>query len=110
VGLGLLSDEDAVAIRFEIDERGVFSKFLCTRSLDLGAVSADLYALAGSGSVLVTWDHHTAAEGLSIQLLRVPDAGRLLTTLNELGTELEFFYVDDGVQPGTWVTPNREHR
>jgi len=93
LGLGLLGREtDAVAIRFERAERASLSRYLCTRSLDVGTVSADLYALADSGGILITWDHHTAAEGLSIQLRRVSDASQLLAVLNDLGTELELFY------------------
>jgi hypothetical protein len=44
-----------------------------------------------SGNILVTWDHHTAVEGLSIQFRRVPDA-KLLGSLNDLGAELDLFY------------------
>jgi hypothetical protein len=95
--LGILAgDTDAAAIRFDGDERASLSNYLCTRAVDIAAVSADLYAVSASGSVLLTWDHHTAEEGLDLQFRRVPDAGRVLGALNDLGAELELFYVDDG--------------
>ena len=90
--LGLLpKGSSASAICFEASERGDLSRYLCTRPMDLRSASADLYAVAASGTILVTWDHHTAAEGLSIGLQRVSDAGRLLSALNDLGAELEVF-------------------
>ena len=93
--LGLLAaDASAAAIRFAGTERASLSTFLSTRPVDLAAVAADLYAVAVTGNVLLTWDHHTAEEGLEIQLRHVADASNLLAALNELGTELELFYVD----------------
>ena len=93
--LGLFDGpSDAAAIRFAAAERAQLAHYLCTRSVGLDAVSADLYALSESAAILLTWDHHTADEGLSIQFRDVPDASRLLVTLNELGTELELYYVD----------------
>ena len=93
--LGLLHDpSDAAAIRFAAAERADLAHYLCTRPVGLDAVSADLYALSESATILLTWDHHTADEGLSVQFQHVSDATKLLATLNELGTELELFYVD----------------
>jgi hypothetical protein len=48
--------------------------------------------LGGRGDALVTWDHHTADEGLSVQFNSIADASRLLVSLNEFGAELEVFY------------------
>jgi hypothetical protein len=62
--LHLLPEETpASAIRFEASERAALSQYLCTRPMELGCTSDDLYALSGSGQILVTWDHHTASEG-----------------------------------------------
>jgi hypothetical protein len=49
----------------------------------------DLYVISGSGNTLITWDHHTASEGLGIQLRDKADTGRLLVALNDLGAELD---------------------
>ena len=96
--LGILdADVDAAAIRFEAPELSTLAEYLCTRPMSLSEVSADLYAVSGSGTILLTWDHHTSDEGLSIQLRRVPDATRLLGVLNELGAELELFYRQDPI-------------
>jgi hypothetical protein len=43
---------------------------------------------------LVTWDHHTADEGLDVRLQSVAEASRLLVSLNDFGAELEVFYSD----------------
>jgi len=59
--------------------------------MNLGATSADLYSLGTSGNALVTWDHHTADGGLTVELRRVDDSNRLLLSLNEIGAELEVF-------------------
>jgi hypothetical protein len=93
--LGLLDGHtDAAAIRFPLGARARLAHYLCTRPVGLDAVSADLYAVSESAAILLTWDHHTADEGLSIQFRHVPDATKLLVTLNELGTELELYYLD----------------
>jgi hypothetical protein len=88
----LPKESSASAIRFEASERSDLSLYLCTRSMDLRSASADLYAVAASGTILVTWDHHTAGEGLSIGLQRISDASRLISALNDCGAELEVFY------------------
>ena len=54
----------------------------------------DLYVLSKNGNVLITWDHHTADEGLRIELHSISDASRLLVSLNELGAELDLYYSD----------------
>jgi hypothetical protein len=90
----LHGDAEAAAIRFGPAERSTLAEYLCTRPMSLSEVSADLYAVSDSGRILLTWDHHTADEGLSIQLHDVADATRLLGALNELGAELELFYTD----------------
>ena len=90
----LPAEIDAAAVRFDAGERASLSEYLCTRDVGLAAASADLYALSVSGRVLITWDHHTADEGLDVQLRDVAQASTLLGALNELGTELELLYVD----------------
>jgi hypothetical protein len=98
-GLRLLPNgKAAAAIRFTITERAALSEYLCTRPMDIGAISCDLYALSGSGKTLLTWDHHTEDDGLCVQLQRVSDATALLTYLNEFGAELNLFYAEKGTR------------
>jgi hypothetical protein len=66
---------------------------LCTRPVDIISASSDLYVLEARGDVHVTWDHHTADEGLQVSLQSVPETTRLLASLNDLGVELELFYL-----------------
>jgi hypothetical protein len=90
--LGLMPDvEDAAALEFSGSERAALATYLCTRSTRLSSISADLYVLDSNGEVLVTWDHHSADEGISVAFQSVATAGRLLVSLNELGAELEVF-------------------
>lgn len=84
--------EDAKGLSFPSAERNQLATYLCSRSIDLASVSADLYVLSSTGQVMVTWDHHSADEGIQVGLQSVEDAGRLLTMLNQLGVELELFY------------------
>jgi hypothetical protein len=100
--LGLLPEETRAprAICFESSEQADLSHFLCTRPMEFGCTSVDLYALSSSGNILVTWDHHTASEGLGIGLRHSADASRLLSSLNDLGAEMEVFYVAGGGQGG----------
>lgn len=83
---------DVAAIGFGSDERSLLAEYLCTRPTDVGSISADLYVLAGRGGILVTWDHHSAEDGLTIELQSVSDTSRLLISLNEFGAELELLY------------------
>jgi hypothetical protein len=94
-GLGL-SDAalEAEALVFGLPERGRLCAYLCERDKSLSSVSADLYALSADGDVMVTWDHHTADEGLQIDLRDVNTTSRLLADLNSAGVELELFYTD----------------
>jgi len=92
-GLGLMAGvDDAEGLSFASTERQALASYLCSRSTDLASISADLYVLGNRGDTLVTWDHHSADEGITIDLQSVSDAGRLLASLNELGAELELFY------------------
>jgi hypothetical protein len=84
--------DDAKALSFAPAERHALATYLCSRPVDLASIAADLYVLGSKGNTLVTWDHHSAEEGITIDLQSVGDAGRLLTSLNELGVELELFY------------------
>jgi len=85
---------DAEALAFGLPERGRLCAYLCERDKSLSSVSADLYAVSADGDVLVTWDHHTADEGLRIDLRDVDTTSRLLADLNSVGTELDLFYTD----------------
>ena len=90
--LGLMPGlADAAAVEFSESGRAALAQYLCTRSTRLSEISADLYVLNSSGEVLVTWDHHSADEGISVSLQSVAAAGRLLVSLNDLGAELEVF-------------------
>ena len=88
----LPTDPNMTAIAFGPADRAQLANYLCTRSTDLASVSADLYILSASGRTLVTWDHHTADEGLEVRLQSVAEASRLLVSLNDFGAELEVFY------------------
>jgi hypothetical protein len=91
-GLGLITGvENAEALEFATSERAALAQYLCSRSTRLDSISADLYVLGRSGEVLLTWDHHSADEGISVELQSVATSGRLLAALNDLGAELEVF-------------------
>jgi hypothetical protein len=51
----------------------------------------DLYLLAQSGKLFISYDHHIFEDGLAVYLAEIPLAGTLLTQLNQLGAEIEFF-------------------
>src|SRR5215813_2755613 len=86
--LGLVEGTSEVAaVTVAPSERGLLGRYLCERPMDLGATSTDIYVVGASGNILVTWDHHTADEGLTVGLRRVEDSNRLLVSLNDLGAE-----------------------
>jgi hypothetical protein len=90
--LGLVTvNETAAAIRFGAKERERMSDYLCTRPMSLGSLSVDLYVISASGATLVTWDHHTADEGMAVEFSHIDTASRLLVSLNEIGTELGLY-------------------
>jgi hypothetical protein len=91
--LGLLDSAPSLAaVSFSAPEQPQLARYLYSRPMNFHSSSQDLYVLSASGGVLVTWDHHTADEGLRIELLSVKDAERLLVSLNELGAELDLLY------------------
>ena len=92
--LGIADLPEAEALAFGPSEVERLCTYLCQREQTLSAVSADLYVLSPDGDVMVTWDHHTADEGLQTDLRDVNTAGRLLADLNAVGAELELFYTD----------------
>ncbi|HVP76558.1 MAG TPA: hypothetical protein VMV04_01555 [Thermodesulfobacteriota bacterium] len=92
--LHLIESRRFAAILFRSPDRQKLVEYLCTRPMDIGGFSADLYVLSTSGKVLLTWDHHTAREGLAIQLCKVSQTTQLLVGLNELGAELEVYDVN----------------
>ena len=88
------TSSDCAAERFTGDEYDT----LLTR---LGSVESvrpdgigvgDIYLLSGDGKALVTWDHHTWSEGLSIQFNEVGKSAAVLASLNEAGTEMDIHY------------------
>ena len=93
--LGLTAPGHSVAaVAFGAGDRDSLCKYLHTREIALGSASADLYAVAGSGNTILTWDHHTADEGLVIQLRDISETSHLLVELNTLGAEFEVLYTD----------------
>jgi len=85
---------DVAAFEFTEGERGALCGYLCTRDTSLSSASSDLYAVSIPGNTIVTWDHHTADEGLIVESRDVQQTGRLLMDLNAVGTEFEVFYTD----------------
>lgn len=83
---------DVAAVSFGPSEREKLATFLRERPKGVGSISSDLYVVSATGNILVTWDHHTLDEGLSVKLRQVKESSRLLALLNDLGTELEVFY------------------
>ena len=79
---------------FKPPDRQKLVEYLCTRPMDIGGFSADLYVLSTRGNVLLTWDHHTASEGVTIELCEVSQATQLLVALNELSAELDVYYAN----------------
>src|SRR5262245_28181566 len=61
-------DPETEALVFDAAERDQLCSYLCQRDQSLGSVSSDIYAVSCNGNVIVTWDHHTADEGLNIDL------------------------------------------
>ena len=51
----------------------------------------DIYLLAKSGKLFISFDHHIFADGMAVYLAETPLASALLTRLNELGAEIELF-------------------
>jgi len=93
--LGLVDKSiPTAAVSFGPSEHPQLGHYLCTRPMSFDSPGIDLYVLSKNGNVLITWDHHTADEGLSIELLSISDASRLLVSLNELGAELDLYYND----------------
>jgi hypothetical protein len=90
--LGVMTGaEGAAGFVYQAHERTLLAAYLCSRSTALSSVSADLYVLGCGGDALLTWDHHSADEGISVAFQSAATAGRLLVSLNELGAELEVF-------------------
>jgi len=85
---------EAEALAFGLPERERLCAYLCEHDTSLSSASSDLYALSADGDVMVTWDHHTADEGLRIDLRDVNTTSRLLADLNGVGVELDLFYTD----------------
>jgi hypothetical protein len=90
--LGLLpGTAEFEAIFFSEKDRSRLIEYLCTRPMDMGLVSTDLYIISATGNLLLNWDHHTEEDGLSLELCQVSQASQLLVALNELGAELEVY-------------------
>jgi len=83
----------AEALSFDVVDRGQLCNYLCTRDMDIGSVSSDLYVVSGDGTVIITWDHHTQTEGLRIDCA-VSESSKLLAEMNNMGAEMEVFHSD----------------
>jgi hypothetical protein len=83
--------EGAAGFVLQAQARTLLAAYIGSRSTALSSVSADLYVLGCGGDALLTWDHHSADEGISVAFQSAATAGRLLVSLNELGAELEVF-------------------
>jgi hypothetical protein len=93
--LGSLESPDNIAaLRFDAAEREVLERLLRPEPPHTRTIVRDLYIVGASGQALVTWDHHTFQDGLSIEFSDVPASSRLLTSLNEFGAELEVYCAD----------------
>jgi hypothetical protein len=90
--LGLIENYNFMAIHFLTSDRQKLIEYLSTRSMDIGGFSCDLYVVSKNGSILITWDHHTAAEGLTVDMCNVAQSTQLLGALNDIGAELEIYY------------------
>ncbi len=90
----LVGKDDFAAILVKASERPSLVNYLCTRPTSREFASADLYVVSKSGNILITWDHHTAREGLSVKFQQIQDASSVLVALNEFGAELEVYYVN----------------
>ena len=90
----LTTQPDAEALVFAPSERERLCAYLCTRDTAMGSASPDIYLVSAAGNMLITWDHHTEDEGLSVEMRDVKQASALLALLNTFGTELEVFYTD----------------
>jgi len=86
------SNDDFAAILFETEDKPILVDYLCTRPSARGSTSSDLYVISKSGKILITWGHHTAEDGMSIEFQQVRNASRVLAALNEFGAELEVYY------------------
>ena len=92
---GLLENSAKMAaIRFDAGEHEVLERLLSPEPPHTRTIVRDLYIVGASGHILVTWDHHTFQDGLSIEFSDVPTSSRLLTSLNKLGAELEVYCAD----------------
>jgi hypothetical protein len=85
---------DAEALVFDASERERLCAYLCTRDMSMGAASQDIYLLGADANLLVTWDHHTADEGLCVDVRDTKQSSALLSDLNTRGAELELFYTE----------------
>jgi len=93
--LGIITTVPEVeALAFDPAERNELCSYLCKRDMNIGSISSDLYALSADGNTIVTWDHHTADEGLCVALREVKTASKLLAELNDFGAELEVYHID----------------
>jgi hypothetical protein len=88
----LTTHDDAEALMFAAAERERLAAYVCSRDMAMGRASQDIYLVGGVGNILITWDHHTEDEGLSVEVRDVRQSSALLADLNAFGAELEVFY------------------
>ena len=56
---------------------------------DHTVIENDPYVLAGSGEIIVPWDHHVFSNGLGALFSNIEKSTTFIRKLNELGTEFE---------------------
>jgi len=93
LGFGAFPD-DIVAISLSTSESDDIIRVICAPLNQGAGIDNDIYLLSVTGRVLITWDHHTLREGFKIELTSIDDASQLLVALNELGAEMQAFYID----------------
>ena len=55
-------------------------------------IENDPYALAGSGEIIVPWDHHVFSDGLGLLFSNIKKSTTFISKLNELGAEFQVIY------------------
>jgi hypothetical protein len=99
--LSIAGAATAAALRFSQGDAGALKRYLCERPMHIGEFDTDLYLLSPSGSIKICWDHHSAEEGVVIELREVSDASRLLESLNEAAAEVELYSAEPNCTDGS---------
>ena len=90
-GIAEVQHDAAAILAVRVDAERLIT-FLYNRFEALQTMEGnDLYLVAGTGQILVTYDHHSPDEGLAIHLNDIAKTSQLLVILNEMGAEMELF-------------------